>query len=226
MKAHLRRSWLGLLLGLAACAGGPPAADWQVTAHAALEAHVRAYLSGNRRVAAQELRTARQATARTGQAAAMARIELTACAAQLASLDALDSDAGCIAFAPLAVDADAAARAYADYLAGRWAGLDAALLPPAQRDMPTLRDANAAPPALAAIADPLSRLVAAAALLRAGQLPPAGVALAIDTAAAQGWTRPLLAWLTLDLQRLDAAGDAPAAAARRRQRARILQAIE
>lgn len=200
---------------LAACAGGPPPPDWQARAHAALAAHSAAWLSGRDRAAQQELAAARRAVARSGDAEQMARVELTACAARVASL----GDAACPAFAPLAEDAGAAANAYADYLAGRWQGLDAELLPPAQRRV--LRVAGADAAWLAGIDDPLARLVAAAALLRAGRLSPDGIAQAIDTASRQGWRRPLLAWLGIDRARRAAAGDAAGAAARQRRMDRI-----
>lgn len=199
---------LGLLL--AACAGGPPAPDWQANAHAALTAHTAAYLSGRERVARQELAIARREAARTGDAAQMARVELTACALAVASL----AGGACPAFEALAADADDAARAYADYLAGRWEALDVHLLPPAQQAVPASRDALAT---LAAIDDPLSRLVAAAVLLRVGRLPPAGIDLAIDTASRQGWRRPLMAWLGFDRDRCRAAGDTACAAERQRR---------
>lgn len=206
----MRALLLACTFVLAGCAGGPPAPDWQASAHAALAAHSAAWLGGRERVAAQELETARREVARTGDAAQMARVELTVCALRFASLEPGD----CPAFAPLAADAGAAANAYAAYLTGRWQGLDAQLLPPAQRGVPGTTDA---PALLRGIDDPLSRLVAAAALLRAGRLPPAGIELAIDTASAQGWRRPLLAWLGFDRDRLRAAGDAAAAAERQRR---------
>ncbi len=203
---------LAVLLLLSSCAGGPAAPDWQANAHVALAAHVSAWFAGCDRVAVQELDTARREVARTGDATQLARVELTACAARLASLETGD----CPAFAPLSQDADAAAQAYAAYLAGRWQGLDAQLLPAAQQAVMTTTDALAT---LQAIEDPLSRLVAAGALLRAGRLPPHGIALAIDTAAQQGWRRPLLAWLGFDRDRLAAAGDKTGAAARQRRMA-------
>jgi hypothetical protein len=203
----------GMLLGmvfLVGCAGGPPPPDWQANAHTALNAHTAAWLAGRDRVATQELAIARREISRTGDAVLVARVELTACAVRLASLAAGD----CPAFQPLAQDAGPAAQAYADYLAGRWQGLNAALLPPAQQAVPGCRDGLAV---LQGIEDPLSRLVAAAALLRAGYMSPAGIALAIDTASRQGWRRPLLAWLGFDRDRLAAAGDAAGAAERQRR---------
>ncbi len=206
----MTRYWLLGIMVLAGCAGGPPAPDWQANTHAALTAHTQAWLTGRDRVAVQELTIARREIARTGDAAQAARVELTACAVLLATLESGD----CPAFQPLAQDAGPAAQTYADYLAGHWQGLAVAQLPPAQQGVPKARDGLAV---LQGIEDPLSRLVAAAGLLRAGQLSPAGIALAIDTASRQGWRRALLAWLGFDRDRLTAAGDDAGAAERQRR---------
>ena len=84
-----------------------------------------------------------------------------------------------------------------------------ALLPPAQHSVASAANPAAAVAALQAIADPLSRLVAAGVLLQTGRAGPAVMALAADTASAQGWRRPLLAWLLLQSKSAQAAGDAP-----------------
>ncbi|MDP1653257.1 MAG: hypothetical protein Q8L56_11100 [Rhodocyclaceae bacterium] len=200
------------LVVLVGCSGGPPAPDWQANAHGALRAHTAAWLAGRDRVAMHELTVARREVARTGAVEQIARVELAACAARFASLESGD----CPAFRPLAQDAGMAARTYAEYLAGRWQGLDTQLLPAAQQGAVGV-GAGDAIALLQGIDDPLARLVAAAALLRAGRLPPAGISLAIDTASQQGWRRPLLAWLGLERDRLAAAGDTAAAAARQRR---------
>jgi hypothetical protein len=199
-----------LALGLAACAGGPVAPDWQADAHQAITAYTRAYLEGRDRVATQELALARRAVARTGKPTALAAVELKACALRFASLGGGD----CPGFAPLAADADPASRAYGAYLAGSGPGIDPALLPPVQGEV--LRGSLHSE-GLPSVADPLSRLVAAAALLRAGRLSPQGIAVAIDTAAQEGWARPLAAWLSFERDRLRAAGDEGGAAARQRR---------
>jgi hypothetical protein len=206
----MTRGGILLLLALSACASGPVPPDWQVNTHGALAAHTAAWLAGRDRVAAHELAIARREAGRTGSAEPLARVELTACAARIASLD----EADCPAARPLLRDAGAEARVYAAYLAGQWDGLDRDKLPPAQRGVPVAADALAQ---LQTIEDPLSRLVAAALLLRAGRLPPAGIELAIDTASAQGWRRPLLAWLGFDRDRRLAGGDRAGAAERQRR---------
>ena len=65
--------------------------------------------------------------------------------------------------------------------------------------------------------DPVSRLVAAGALFRAGELSPDGVALAVDVASEQGWRRPLLAWLNVQLKLAEERGDAAAVEAIRKR---------
>ena len=71
--------------------------------------------------------------------------------------------------------------------------------------------------AVRAIADPLSQLVAAAVQFRTGRASPALVQLAVDTSSGQGWRRPLLAWLGVQLQLAEKGGDAEAAARLRRR---------
>ena len=72
---------------------------------------------------------------------------------------------------------------------------------------------------LKAIADPLSQLVAAGVLLQTGRASPAVIAQVIDTASAQGWRRPLLAWLGLQVRRADEGGDVQEADRLRRRMA-------
>jgi hypothetical protein len=49
-------------------------------------------------------------------------------------------------------------------------------------------------------------------LLRAGRASPPVLAGAVEAASAQGWRRPLLAWLGVQAQRAEQAGDAQEAA--------------
>ncbi len=206
-----RLAALGVLLA-AACAGGPSPPDWQLEAHGALEQYKAAYLKGDARSAALEFARARKELSSTGRAELVAKAELMRCALATASLEFDD----CPGFAPLAADAGAAARAYAAYLAGRWDGLDASLLPAAQR-------AVVAGGGAAAIAEPLSRLVAAGVLLRTERIAPPDIAAAIEAASSQGWRRPLVAWLGVEEERARAAGDLDAAASIRRRIELVLQ---
>ena len=209
----LRTVLAALPLLLVACASRPPPPDWQAEASAALELASSAYLRGEGRAAQLDLDRARAALSRTGRAELLAHAELMQCALQVASL-ALTP---CSGFERLRPDVSAGQQAYADYLAGRLSADRAGLLPAAQQAAARAADADTAAAAVRQIGDPLSRLVAAGVLLQTGRANPALITLAVDTASAQGWRRPLLAWLTLQLQRAEAAGDGAAAAQLRRR---------
>jgi len=178
----VKHAALALIVVLSACSSGPPIPDWQLSAKAASERAVVAYLTGNARIDAAELARARAEVARTGRADLLARVELTHCAAQVASL----VFEPCSAFEPLRADATEVERAYAERLAGR--------------------SATAEPTALQGIDDPLARLVAAGVLFQTNRADPRVIQTAIDTASAQGWRRPLLAWLNVQLKRAEAVG--------------------
>jgi hypothetical protein len=202
---------IGLLL--AACASRPPPPDWQMNARQAVDNAVAAYLEGNTRVESAEFARARGEIARTGRIDLLARAELMRCAAGVASL----VFEPCAGFDKLRADAAPAERAYADYLAGQLQPQDIALLPPPQRAA-----AGGSTAALAAIDDPLSRLIAIGVLFKTGRAGPEALQLAVDTASAQGWRRPLLAWLNVQLMRAEKAG-AGAEAQRLRRRIQVVQ---
>lgn len=191
---------LGVLL-LAACASGPPPPDWQPSANAALDAAVAAHLNGDTRIEMIETERLRRELARTGRADLLARAELKRCAARVASL----VFEPCAAFEAHRADAAAPELAYAEHLAGRAAPADVARLPEPQRAA-ALATAESAPAALKAIDDPLARLVAAGVLFERERAAPEVIAIAVDTASAQGWRRPLLAWLRVQLARAEAGG--------------------
>ena len=217
---RLRTVWAPLLVcaALAACSSKPAIPDWQMNAHGSTEKALQAYLTGNSRVEEQEWARARRELASTGRLDLVARAELLRCAAQAASLALTQA---CPPFEALQQDAAGPDKAYANYLLGcPLAADERALLPPAQRPVATaLAQSSAANAAavLKGVEDPLSRLVAAGTLFRAGQAGREVVALAVDAASAQGWRRPLMAWLTVQANLAQAAGDAEAAAQARRR---------
>jgi hypothetical protein len=186
---------------LAACGSKPVQPAWKSNASGALTAFSEAYLKGETPLAATEFARARAELASTGRPDLVAHAELYRCATRAASLE-YDK---CPGFAAVAQDASAAEHAYAAYLDGRWQGLDPKLLPEPQRAI-----VQGQP--LAAVADPLSRQVAAGVLFKTQRITPADIVVATDTASAQGWRRPLLMWLGVALQRAQAAGDAAEAA--------------
>jgi hypothetical protein len=203
-KTTLLRTTL-LTIALAGCAGKPLPPAWQPDAHGALDGYTDAWLHGDTLAADAEFVRARRATASTGRFENVAQAELVRCAARVAALVY-----ECPGYAALAADATPAQQAYASYLQGQWQGLNAGLLPEQHRGVVTRGT-------LAGVQDPLARLVAAGALMKAGKITPADIAAAVDTASNQGWRRPLLAWLGVQEQRAQAAGDNAAVAQIRRR---------
>ena len=168
---------LASMVFLSGCGGGPPAPAWQANAKFSLDAYQQAYLRGDSRVADIEFERAKAELRSTGNAALVARAELLRCATRAASLE-FDN---CPGFERLRADAGAEELAYAEFLAGR-----------GQR---------------AASDDALSRLVSLGVQFNSGKAGPETISAAIDTASAQGWRRPLLAWLGVQEKRAEAAGD-------------------
>ena len=189
-------------LSVGACGSKPVQPDWKTNASGALKSFSHLYLKGETGAAHAEFTRARVAMASTGRPDLVAHAELYRCATRVASLEYDD----CPGFTPLAQDATANERAYAAYLAGRWKGIDAALLPEQHRAIVQGQGA------LGAITDPLSQLVAAGVLMKAGRMSSADIALATHTASGQGWRRPLLMWLGVAHKRASEAGDAAQAA--------------
>ena len=199
-------SFIAFLL-LAACSSTPKPPDWQLEAKGSMDRAVAAYLEGNNRIDAAELARARSQLSRTGRADLLATAELLHCATRVASL----VFEPCAGFENLRVDATPEQVAYANYLRGNAQPQDMALLPASQR---ALAAGGAGTPGAA---DPLSRLVAAGVLLQTGQVTPAVITQAIATASAQGWRRPLLAWLGVQAQRAEQGGDVEEAARLKRR---------
>ena len=186
-RAQDRNPLALIVLVLAACSGAPPAPEWQGNAAGALQDFQHRYLAGDTKGADDAFAFARAELSATGKADLVARAELIRCAAQVASL----VFGRCTGFEGLRADAGADERAYADYLEGR--------VPRA----PT--------------AEPFSQLVAYGVQMRTTRITPQGIAAAVDISSSQGWRRPLLAWLGVQLKRAEAANDSETAARLRRR---------
>jgi hypothetical protein len=178
---------LALLALVAACGGSPPAPEWQSNASDALQSFQQRYLTGDTKGADTEFLRARSELTATGRADLVARAELVRCAARVASL-VLEP---CSGFEALRDGAGPEELAYAEYLEGR-----------------VPRSPSA---------EPLARLVALGVQFRSGTITPQGIASAVDIASTQGWRRPLLAWLGVQLKRAEQAGDSETAARLKRR---------
>jgi hypothetical protein len=196
---------------LAGCGNKPRQPDWLVNADGAQDRYERAYLSGRDRVAQSEFARFRSEVASTAQPSLVARAELTRCAVQVASLDF----APCTGFEPLRRDASDAERAYADFLAGVPIGAEQAKLLP--EDYRGIAGGQGGAGALKGIEAPLSRVIAAAVLLRTDKADPEVLQAATDTASAQGWRRAVMAWLGAQALRAEKAGATEEAARLRRR---------
>lgn len=162
---------------LTSCGGGKVAPAWESNASGALNAFQSYYLRGDGRAASIEFGRAVEEIRSTGRGDLLARAELVRCATRAAALEFDD----CPGFEKLRADAGPEEIAYADFLAGR-----------APR---------------AAAEDPVSRLVHLGVQFKSGKATPEGMASAVDISSAQGWRRPLLAWLGVQEKRAEAAGD-------------------
>jgi hypothetical protein len=179
-----------LALGLAlvaGCSSAPVPLDWQQNSFDALQSFQRLYLAGNSAGAEGEFKSARAELAATGRADLVARAELVRCAAQVASL----VFEPCKGFEALRQDAGAEERAYAAYLEGRGPH--------------------------SATNEPFSRLVGYGVQMRTASIAPQGIANAVEISSSQGWRRPLLAWLGVQLKRAEQAGDSETAARLKRR---------
>ena len=214
-----RTAWLPVLLtwAVTACSSGPKPTDWQLEAKGAMDRSVAAYLEGNSRVEAVEFARARAEISSTGRVDLLARAELLRCASHVASL----VFEPCVGFEKLRQDAPAAEKAYADYLSAKLLPQDAALLPPQQQAATAAVNAvnavNAGSVAVKTSSEALSQLVAAGVAFQAGRATPGLIQLAVGIASAQGWRRPLLAWLGVQANLADKSGNQQEAARLRRQ---------
>ncbi|MEO8005325.1 MAG: hypothetical protein ABI771_10500 [Betaproteobacteria bacterium] len=216
-----RAFWLPSVLALCACTSGPAVPDWQAQSQSALENFRQRYLEGDSSGAARAFARAKAALASTGKPELVAKAELVRCALGVA---ALDFDA-CSNYDAQSADASADDRVYGDFISARWKGLDASRLPTPYRNIAVARDDTERARLLQGIDDPVSRLVAAGALFRGAALPPEGVATAVDTASAQGYRRPLLAYLNVQAKQAHSAGDTAAEEAIRKRIEIVYQSL-
>ena len=185
--------WLGLLLLSACGSAGQPIPDWKTDAVDFVERYKKHALLGEHVVAERFFQRALQATGGAGRITETARLWLVHCATRRANLQ----DDDCSEYAELAkLETSAADRAYYQFVTLKWAELDIANLP-AYYGALVKSDTARLNTQIAAIEDPLSRLVAASLVTQRGQADHATLTIAMETASAQGWRQPLLTYLKL-----------------------------
>ena len=211
-KRVLQIGLLGLGAAILMGCAHTPAPQWQGASVQAATRGVQAYLVGMQPVARLEFERARSALSSTANLNAAANLELLQCAVRMASLEPL-------LCAPSINPADMsqAQLVYLNYLNGQLPSAgQRALLPKAQQPVAQAIAANGN------VASVIGELVQAAqqpdtqllsallacAIAQQHQRASLDVATqAVDMASAQGWRKPLLAWLKVQANLADEAGD-------------------
>ncbi|MFZ0106308.1 MAG: hypothetical protein WAK92_05555 [Thiobacillus sp.] len=196
------------LILLAGCGGKTPPPDWKVDSADLIERYKKHELRGENILAERYFQQAVNAAGSAGQVAETARLWLVRCAVRRASLD----DDDCSEYVELAkletTDED---RAYYQFITLDWNRVEASRLPKHYAAL-LAGPADKRLAQVAAIDAPLSRLLAASLVVQRGEADDALLALATETASAEGWKRPLLVYLKLAEKRASEREDATALA--------------
>jgi predicted small lipoprotein YifL len=196
------------LILLAGCGGKTPPPDWKVDSADLIERYKKHELRGENILAERYFQQAVNAAGSAGQVAETARLWLVRCAVRRASLD----DDDCSEYVELAkletTDED---RAYYQFITLDWNGVEASRLPKHYAAL-LAGPADKRLAQVAAVDAPLSRLLAASLVVQRGEADDALLALATETASAEGWKRPLLVYLKLAEKRASEREDAAALA--------------
>lgn len=186
---------LVLCLFLGACSSSP-IPRWQETSARQLENYKINFLTGKEDATEPHFVQARKAISSNNNLHLLATAYLTKYALHTAVLEDFDGTEF------LKIDKlqpDAAHRTYYNFLKGNFGQVETDRLPPAYRKiMPLIVDRNATAAAreIADITDPLSRLIACGIWVKYRPYDENILQLGVNTAAGQGWSRPLWAHLT------------------------------
>lgn len=201
------------ILLLAGC-GAKPAPVWIATGYKQLETFKQDFLTGREPTITEfHFRKAVEETKKGGDADLLGKVWLTRMALQVAVREELKEGEYLKTEAAEAVPAN---RNFYRFLKGDAATVDVSLLPESYRPFGTAfrsGDTAKAAVAIAAIEDPLPRLIAAGLAVRQRLENEAILQIAVETASQNGWKRALLAWLERLKSFHEASGDAAKASA-------------
>lgn len=203
---------LFLFLHLAGC-GAKPAPVWISAGHKQLETFKQDFLIGRSSPITEiHFRNAVEEMKKGGDANLLGKAWLTRMALQIALLTEMDAGDYLKIAATESVPAN---DNFYRFLKGDAAAVDVSLLPESYQpfwEMLRNSDPTKAAVAIAAMDDPLSRLIASGLAVRHGLETEVILRTAVETASQNGWKRALLAWLERLKSFHEAAGDAEKAA--------------
>jgi len=185
-----------LVLLICACGASTPAPVWKENAYRQLDEYKTSFLTGKEASTEPHFAKARREIAAGNDLNLLSVAYLTQYALHTASLESFDSSD----FAKVyRLEPNPADMAYCHFLKGNFSAVDAKLLP--SRYVGVLKAASAndlkmAAQEIAAIDDPLSRLIACGVWVRYLPASEAILQMGITTASTNGWQRPLWSYLS------------------------------
>jgi hypothetical protein len=204
---------LSLILLLAGCSSKPTPV-WIASGHRYLETFTQDYLTGRAPPITEiHFRNAVEEIKKGGDADLLGKAWLTRMALQVAALAEMEEGDYPKIEAAQSIPTN---HNFYLFLRGNATAVDVSLLPQSYRPFwTTFRsgDSAKAAVAIAAIKDPLSRLIAAGLAVRHRLENETILQTAVETASRNGWKKALLAWLERLNSFLEAAGDPAGAAA-------------
>lgn len=191
------KKWLLLISALlvCSCASTTPVPAWKDNAYRYLDEYKTSFLTGKEESTEPHFIKARREIAAGNNLNLLTIVYLTQYALRTASLENFDSSE----FAKLyRLESNAADMAYCHFLKGNFSAVDVNVLPARYAGVwkaAAGRDLTMAAREIAVIDDPLSRLVACGVWIRYLSSDETILQIAISTASANGWRRPLWAYL-------------------------------
>jgi hypothetical protein len=184
-----------IIFSLCAC-GSQPIPQWMDTSSRQLENYKINFLADKEDETEPHFAKAKKAISSSNDLYLLATLYLTKYALNTAALEDFDATDF---LRIIKLQPDPGRIAYYEFLRGNFAAVDKSRLPADYRNLWPLimnKDSAAAPRQIAAISDPLSRLIACGIWVKYLPYDESVLQQGIDTSAAQGWRRPLWAYLT------------------------------